>query len=486
MALPDTSRLRSLSQQDCTKLAARLREVHVDPDHVSAVVDICERMPSPLPLPMRVWHLRRRRDALGFALRALMFDDPVTDDEAAEALGAELTSKLLDVGLLTRRAEGRLASPFRLGLIGNALLFSDDLQQVEDGVMGAGKTTRGLCAAALPTRRVESALDLGCGAGAVALVLSERATRVVATDVNPRALELARFNAALNGIANIDFRLGDLFEPVSGEAFDVVVSQPPFIARPPGTRSQTWLHGGERGDELPRRLLSGLVPHLGEGGRAVIMVEWPELADDPLEQRVVDALGDGAGAARVLLLLAERTRVDEHCTAYAFGLRREPSADFGPTAMLWRDHFERLGIRALQLTLNVVERGQPAWRSSVEVRPLGATQLTSAYVDRFVAARSLLAAGSEAILASTLRVPEGASFLEVGSGRVRVTFPDVLEPIEITKGAAALVASVHEAPTVRHAVDALAPTFGGPLAEAREKAVDGVRKALSFGVLSFL
>jgi SAM-dependent methyltransferase len=486
MALPETSRLRSLAQQDCTRLATRLRDVHVDAEQVSDVVQICERMPSPLPLPMRLWHLRRRRDAFGFALRALMFDDPITEDEAAEALGADLTAKLLDAGLLTARAQGRVASPFRLSLIGNSMLFADDLQQVEDGVMGAGKTTRGLCGAALPTRRVESVLDLGCGAGALAIVLAERAARVVATDVNPRALELARFNAAFNGITNIDFRLGDLFEPVAGEAFDVVVSQPPFIARPPDTRPQTWLHGGERGDELPRRLLSGLLPHLRESGRAVIMVEWPEVDGDPLEQRVVDALGAGAEAARVLLVLAERTRVDEHCTAYAFGLRREPTADFGPTAMLWRDHFERLGVHALQLTLNVVERAQPAWRSSIEVRPLGAGQLASGHVDRFVASRSLLFAGHEAILASTLRVPEGVSFLEVGSGRVRVTFPDVLEPIEITKAAAALVASVHEAPTVRDAVDALAPSLGGALPEAREKALDGVRKAVSFGVLSRL
>jgi hypothetical protein len=182
-------------------------------------------------------------------------------------------------------------------------------------------------------------------------------------------------------------------------------------------------------------------------------------------------------------LLAERTRVDEHCTAYAFGLHREPNADFGPTVMAWRDHFERLGVGALQLTLTVVERAQPAFVASTDVRALGASQLTSAHVDRFVAARSLLAAGEEAILASTLRVPAGISFLEVGSGRVRVTFADALEPIEISKAAAGLVANIHEAPTVRDAVDALTPTLG---IEGREKVVDGVRKAIAFGVLSLL
>jgi SAM-dependent methyltransferase len=484
MMLPEASGLRSLSQQDCSRLATRLREIQVDADHVGRVIQICEKMPSPLPLPMRVWHLRRRRDAFGYALRALMFDDPISEGEAVEALGSGLVSRLVEVGLLTRRAEGRLASPFRLGLIGPWFLFSDDLQQVEDGVMGAGRTTRGLCAAAVPTRHVDRALDLGCGAGALAIALSKPAAEVVATDINPRAIELARFNAALNGITNIDFRVGDLFEPLAGDTFDVIVSQPPFIARPPDTRALAWLYGGARGDELPRRLLSGLMPHLRESGRAVIMVEWPEVDNEPLEQRVVDALGADSQAARVLLLRAERTRVDEHCAAYAFGLRREPSPDFGPLAMLWRDHFERIGVQALQLTLNVVERALPAWRSSVEIRPLGGGQLSSNDVDRIVASRTLLAAGRDAILSSTLRVPEGTTFLEVATGRVRVTFAEALESIEISKAAAALVARIQEASTVRDAIDAVAPTLGVAVPEGFEKLLDGVRQAITFGVLS--
>jgi SAM-dependent methyltransferase len=455
----------------------------VDPENIGSITSICERMPSPLPLPLRLWHLRRRRDAFGFALRALMFDDPVSEDEAAEALGRGLVSSLLDVGLLTRRAEGHLASPFRLGVLGSAYLFADDLQLVEDGVMGAGRTTRGLCAAAVPAQPVDSALDLGCGAGAVAIALSERARRVIATDVNPRALELGRFNAALNGIENIEFRLGDLFEPVAGDAFDVIVSQPPFIARPPSSRPQTWLHGGQRGDELPLRLLSRVVSHLRDSGRAVVMVEWPEIEGDPVEKRVLDALGTACTETRVLLLRAERTRVDDHCAAYSFGLRREPSPDFGPTAMLWRDHFESLGVDALQLTLAVVERARPTWTATVDVRPLGASQLRSVHVDRIIGAHTLLAAGREALLASTLRVPQGVTFVEVG-GKVRVSFADVLEPLEITKGAAALVATVHEAARVQDAVEAWAPKLNDVSSVGLERAIEGVRQAITFGVLS--
>jgi release factor glutamine methyltransferase len=70
-------------------------------------------------------------------------------------------------------------------------------------------------------------LDVGCGAGTLALVAASRgARRAVGVDLSERAIELARFNARLNGVA-AEFRAGDLLAPVRGEAFDLVVSQPP-------------------------------------------------------------------------------------------------------------------------------------------------------------------------------------------------------------------------------------------------------------------
>ena len=65
--------------------------------------------------------------------------------------------------------------------------------------------------------QVERALDLGTGSGIQALVARSHAAEVVATDVNGRALDLARFNARLNGRDGIEFRGGSLFEPVAGE-----------------------------------------------------------------------------------------------------------------------------------------------------------------------------------------------------------------------------------------------------------------------------
>jgi len=74
--------------------------------------------------------------------------------------------------------------------------------------------------------------DLGTGSGAIALALAlERPrARVVATDASPAALEVARGNADALGAGNIEFRHGSWFEPLAGERFDLVASNPPYVA----------------------------------------------------------------------------------------------------------------------------------------------------------------------------------------------------------------------------------------------------------------
>ena len=79
---------------------------------------------------------------------------------------------------------------------------------------------------------MDATLDLGTGCGIQALLAAKHSGRVIATDVNERALAFARFNAALNGIDIIDFRRGHLLEPVEHECFDLVVANPPYVISP--------------------------------------------------------------------------------------------------------------------------------------------------------------------------------------------------------------------------------------------------------------
>ncbi|MFS8063958.1 MAG: peptide chain release factor N(5)-glutamine methyltransferase [Luteimonas sp.] len=89
-----------------------------------------------------------------------------------------------------------------------------------------------LALARLPQDRDLRIADLGTGSGAIALALARERphARVVATDASDAALAVARGNGDALGIANIEFRRGDWLAPLVSERFDLVVSNPPYIA----------------------------------------------------------------------------------------------------------------------------------------------------------------------------------------------------------------------------------------------------------------
>ncbi len=151
------------------------------------------------------------------------------------------------------------------------------------GIGGASTTLSGL-QVPVPVRRV---LDLGTGCGIQALHARRFADEVVATDISQRALDIARFNAALNGVDGIDLRLGSLFEPVAGERFDRIVSNPPFVITPrrDGVPAYEYRDGGMVGDALVETVLRGLADHLEPGGTAQLLGNWEyRWGDDGLER----------------------------------------------------------------------------------------------------------------------------------------------------------------------------------------------------------
>jgi hypothetical protein len=145
----------------------------------------------------------------------------------------------------------------------------------ENHVLGVGGASLTLSALMIPNP-VDSALDLGTGCGIQALHAARHARRVVATDISERALELAALNARLNGVENIEFRLGSLFDPVAGERFDHIISNPPFVITPrvAGVPSYESRDGGLGGAALVAGVGRGAAAHLTDGGVAQLLGNW--------------------------------------------------------------------------------------------------------------------------------------------------------------------------------------------------------------------
>jgi len=128
----------------------------------------------------------------------------------------------------------------------------------------------------LDVHRGERVLELGTGCGLLAILAAKTGAKVVATDINPSALECARANAVAHGVAgHIDFRLGDLFEPVSGECFDLIIFNPPYLPVAPreelgGLLDRAW-EAGPDGRAVIDRFLSELAWHLTTNGSALFV-----------------------------------------------------------------------------------------------------------------------------------------------------------------------------------------------------------------------
>ena len=144
-----------------------------------------------------------------------------------------------------------------------------------DHVLGVGGASRTLAELVVPIS-VERALDLGTGCGIQALLVSRHAHEVVATDISSRALAFAALNALLNGVRNVTFRQGSMFEPVDGETFDLIVSNPPFVITPrvDGVTAYEYRDGGLIGDALVEQFLRQVPAHLSGGGIAQLLGNW--------------------------------------------------------------------------------------------------------------------------------------------------------------------------------------------------------------------
>jgi methylase of polypeptide subunit release factors len=153
-----------------------------------------------------------------------------------------------------------------------------------DFVVGAGGASAALGKLAV-ARPAPTALDLGTGSGVQALYLADRVDTLCATDVNPRALRLARMTFALSGLADVETAAGSLFEPVAGRRFDLIVSNPPFVVAPPD-KLFSYRESGLDGDEVCRRLVRSAPGHLVDGGWCQLLGNWLHVAGEPWQDRL--------------------------------------------------------------------------------------------------------------------------------------------------------------------------------------------------------
>ncbi|MGI6798400.1 DUF7059 domain-containing protein [Gordonia sihwensis] len=276
-----------------------------------------------------------------------------------------------------------------------------------DHVLGIGGASMSLAQAVIRTPFAR-ALDLGTGCGVQALHMSSHCETIVATDTNARALALAAATARLNGL-DWDLREGSLFEPVAGERFDLIVSNPPFVV---GSGAQDYIYrdSGMAGDGISRSLIERIGEHLNPGGIAQILANWEVRDLDAWDDRVREWVqASGLDAWVVQRELADPISYVSLWVSDA----GESVVDAAERGARWLDWFESEGIVAVGM-------GSITFRRPVEDRPADVVieeitaagqEVTGFEAQAFWARRDFLRENSDADLLAS-RLSTSPVFLE--------------------------------------------------------------------------
>src|SRR5271167_1298610 len=178
----------------------------------------------------------------------------------------------------------------------------------------------------------EDFLELCAGTAPAALLAAQSAQNVWATDIAERSVDFARFNAALNGIHNVIFATGDLYEPVLKPA-------------------EIFYGGGEIGEEITKRIIAELPGKLKPGGRLYCRTLGTERPGHPFEERIREWLGQKHQDFDVALFTIQTLEPRQ------FSLYETVSKSGGREQFAqWERLFEKNEVRGLVVGIVVIQR----------------------------------------------------------------------------------------------------------------------------------
>ena len=362
---------------------------------------------------------------LNTLIKLFALDRGVDQSRAAQALAPLDLDDLREMGLIEdgpRGIKARLRLSCHDGLVLAHDADDDNRTPRPDHVPDVNAATISLSNLTV-RRQVKCALEIGTGCGVLALRAARHADRVVATDTNPRALNLAVFNAAINGVTNVEWRLGSLFEAVAGERFDLIFCNPPYVISPDSQFA--FRDGGRRGDALCEEIIRTAPSYLNHGGFATFLINWAIPSGDdwaaPLSRWVKGNDCDSwfmLSAAQDPMTYAAIWNRSLDRDAYSSGVDR------------WTRYFEELGITMIGLGAVVLRRRDGAGWVRADHLPESVTAPASHHVERLFEAGDRLAAltSDEALLNECFRAAADHRMqqrLTIADGRYAVEAAEV-------------------------------------------------------------
>jgi len=286
--------LKPLSAADAERLREFFHEAnytHAEFENRRWLLDLPSAASGNLPFLLD----RTREPSLSnLVLRWFFLGVPAANESAAGLVPESILALLLESGMLMR--DGAALVPAVMLTPCDQFFFAADTaarlaSHSPDLVIWPNPTTRLLHRFTI-RRPARATLDLGAGCGIQAVFATLHSAQVTATDLNPRATAVSRFNAWLNGTPQVECLTGDTFEPVRNRTFDLIVANPPFFVTP--SASQIYCENDSELDGYCRRLVRQAPAHLNECGYMQMVCEWVQVRGQSWQDRVREWL-EGTG-----------------------------------------------------------------------------------------------------------------------------------------------------------------------------------------------
>ena len=393
--------------RDYKRLHRRLQALNY---HKKGIADLLKRselaVPDSADLPLLL-HRTRGGSPLETLVRLFFIGVPVAGDMAERALGPVPLERCAAAGLITLDNDEVIGNlhlqPYR------DLIFAHDSLQIlkdggrEDWVMGIGNSTMMLVNLAI-RQKVGNMLDLCSGCGCHALLAAEHSDRIVAVDRNPRATGYCSFNTQLNLIENVDSLTGNLFEPVVGQRFGLIVSNPPFVISP--SSKFIYRDGGLRGDEFCRRLLREAPEYLEEGGYLFMLFNFAHYKGQNWKERLPQWF-EGIGCD-VWVLYTKTRDISDYAATWIKTTEGIDVDRFTNAYKQWIDYYEQETIEAISDCTLIMRRNSsgPNWFSITD-SPENITGAAGEDIIRTFLVRDFLeSVSNETLLNAKLKVAE--------------------------------------------------------------------------------
>ncbi|MEN6318725.1 MAG: class I SAM-dependent methyltransferase [Syntrophaceae bacterium] len=316
-----------------------------------------EESPPIIPQEMpRLFRLTQQCTPLDCFIRLFLMRQEMEMDAFRAAIAPMSVESWRQLGLI-RADDNTVTAPLMIVPFKELLVAFDtssltaSQEMTPNQVLGVGLATRTLLNATI-RKQVDAILDIGTGCGIQGLICASHGGRIIGTDVNPRALNVAAFNAALNGINNMELREGSLFNPVKELQFDLITMNPPFAISP--DHQFYYRDGGMDGDNFVKHILTEAPRCLKDGGFCQITAQWAHVRGE--DWRVRLSRWFDANGCDVLVLKLKTQAAETYTTDWLWETETHSPESYRRQWESWMHYLEARDIEAISTGLITMRR----------------------------------------------------------------------------------------------------------------------------------